>query len=116
MYTYQQQQKLHTFHEHSLGLVRIFEADKQSLCKGVDHGEDHPYLNQLDVGGGWESLADSKKTETFTFFKMLSKSTHNVARTSMTVRLTWTTMSRYSSVKRFTIWLKKISIAVGRFT
>ena len=73
MYIYQQQQKFHTFHEHSLGLMRIFEADKQSLGKGVDHGEDHPYLDQLDVGGGWESLADSEKTETFTFLKMLPK-------------------------------------------
>ena len=73
MYIYQQQQKFHTFHEHSLGLVRIFEADKQSLGKGVDHGEYHPDLDQLDVGGGWQSLADSEKTETFTFFKMLPK-------------------------------------------
>ena len=48
--------------------------------------------------------------------KYKTVSTYKVARTSMTVRLTWTTMSRYSSVKRFTIWLKKISIAVGRFT
>ena len=44
------------------------------------------------------------------------KMAHNVARTSMTVRLTWMTMSRNSSVNLFTIWLKKINIAVGRFT
>ena len=44
------------------------------------------------------------------------KNTHNVAKTSMTVRLTSMTMSRYCSVNRFTIWLKKMSIAVGRFT
>ena len=62
-----QQKNFHTLHEHSLGLVRIFEADKQSLGKGVDHGEDHPYLNQLDVGSAWEWLANSKETEIFIF-------------------------------------------------
>ena len=44
------------------------------------------------------------------------KLTHNVVTTSMTVRLTWTTMSRYFSVNLFTIWLKDTNIAVGRVT
>ena len=47
--------------------MHIFEADDQSLSEGINHGEDHPNLNQLDVGGGWEGLADPKETETFTF-------------------------------------------------
>ena len=60
---------LYTFHQNSFGLVHIFEADKQSLSKGINHGEDHPDLNQLDVRGGWQRLADSKKAETFSHFK-----------------------------------------------
>ena len=48
-----QEIKIYTFHQNSFGLVHIFEADKQSLSKGINHGEDHPNLNQLDVGGGW---------------------------------------------------------------
>ena len=106
--------------QNSSGLHHIFEANHQNLGKGIDHGEEHPHLDQLDVGGAWEGLADSQETETFKFSKFFSsdftKMAHNVARTSMTVRLTWMTMSRNSSVNLFTIWLKKINIAVGRFT
>ena len=56
-----------TFHQKSFRLVHIFEADDQSLSEGINHCEDHPNLNQLDVGGGWEGLADPKETETITF-------------------------------------------------
>ena len=58
---------LQTFHQNSARLVHIFEADHQCLSKWINHGEEHPNLNQLDVGGGRKGLADSKKTETFTF-------------------------------------------------
>ena len=48
--------------------MHIFEADYQSLSEWINHGKDHPNLNQLDVRGGWEGLADPKETEkTFTF-------------------------------------------------
>ena len=47
--------------------MHIFEADDQNLSEWINHGEDHPDLNELDVGGGREGLADSKETETFTF-------------------------------------------------
>ena len=43
-------------------------------------------------------------------------STHKVERTSMTVRLTWTTMVTYWSVKVLIIWLRNISMQVGRVT
>ena len=43
-------------------------------------------------------------------------STHKVARTSITVRLTWTTMVRNWSVNMLISWLRNISIPVGRVT
>ena len=51
--TSSQEINIYTFHQNSFGLAHIFEADQQSLSKGINHGEDHPNLNQLDVGGGW---------------------------------------------------------------
>ena len=41
---------------------------------------------------------------------------HNVARTSMTVRLTWMTIVRNWSVNMLIIWLRNIKIPVGRVT
>ena len=49
----EQKINIYTFHQNSFGLVHIFEADQQSLSKGINHGEEHPNLNQLDIGGGW---------------------------------------------------------------
>ena len=43
-------------------------------------------------------------------------STYKVERTSITVRLTWTTMVTYWSVKLLIIWLRNISMQVGRVT
>ena len=43
-------------------------------------------------------------------------STYKVARTSITVRLTWTTMVRNWSVNMLISWLRNISIPVGRVT
>ena len=43
-------------------------------------------------------------------------STYNVARTSMTVRLTWITMVRYWLVNMLIIWLRNSNIPVGRVT
>ena len=48
-------------------------------------------------------------------FSQLS-STYKVARTSITVRLTWTTMVRNWSVNMLISWLRNISIPVGRVT
>ena len=39
-----------TFFLNGSGLPHIFEADNENLRKGKDHGKDHPYLDQLDVG------------------------------------------------------------------
>ena len=43
-------------------------------------------------------------------------STYKVARTSMTVRLTWMTIVRNWSVNMLIIWLRNIKIPVGRVT
>ena len=43
-------------------------------------------------------------------------STYNVARKSMTVRLTWITMVRNCLVNMLIIWLRNINIPVGRVT
>ena len=43
-------------------------------------------------------------------------STYKVARTSITVRLTWITMVRNWSVNMLISWLRNISIPVGRVT
>ena len=43
-------------------------------------------------------------------------STYKVARTSITVRLTWTTMVRNWSVNMLISWLRNISIPVGKVT
>ena len=52
-----------TSHHQGLGLECILEADHQGLSEGIDHGEDHPDLDQLDVGGARKGLADPKKAE-----------------------------------------------------
>ena len=57
--------------QNSSGLHHIFEANHQNLGKGIDHGEEHPHLDQLDVRSAWEGLADSQETETFKFSKFL---------------------------------------------
>ena len=46
----------------------------------------------------------------------LLNSTYKVARTSITVRLTWTTMVRNWSVNMLISWLRNISIPVGKVT
>ena len=52
-----------TSHNQGLGLEGILEADHQGLSEGIDHGEDHPDLDQLDVGSARKGLADPEKTE-----------------------------------------------------
>ena len=56
-----------TLFQSSSRLQHILETDDQNLSKGKDHGEDHPNLDQLDVGRAWQWLADSKETEKFIF-------------------------------------------------
>ena len=111
-----------------LGLQHILKIKDDNFSEGIYHCEQHPDLDQLDVRGAWQGLADAKEAAIFfsRFIKKTScdmksqnraqKSTHKVARTSITVSLTWITMSRYFPLKRFTIPHKKISMAVGRFT
>ena len=48
--------------------------------------------------------------------KYKTVSTYKVARTSMTVRLTWMTIVRNWSVNMLIIWLRNIKIPVGRVT
>ena len=43
-------------------------------------------------------------------------STYKVAKTSITVRLTWTTIVRNWSVNMLISWLRNISIPVGKVT
>ena len=50
------------------------------------------------------------------FLGLIKVSTYKVERTSITVRLTWTTMVTYWSVKLLIIWLRNISMQVGRVT
>ena len=56
-----------TLFQSSPGPEHILKTYNQNLSKGIDHGGDHPYLNQLDVGSAWEWLANSKETEIFIF-------------------------------------------------
>ena len=48
--------------------------------------------------------------------KYKTVATYKVARTSMTVRLTWMTIVRNWSVNMLIIWLRNIKIPVGRVT
>ena len=52
-----------TFHHYSPFLDGIFEADKHGLSKWVDHCEDHPDVDQLDVRRAWKGLTDPKETK-----------------------------------------------------
>ena len=48
---------------HSSLLEEVFRPDERDLGKGIEHGEDHPDVDHLDVGGCWEGLRDPNKTE-----------------------------------------------------
>ena len=43
-----------TLFQSSSRLQHILDTDDQNLSKGKDHGEDHPNLDQLDVGRAWQ--------------------------------------------------------------
>ena len=62
-------------------------------------------------------MTDAHETGKMSDFMFhVGKYTHNVAITSKAVKLTWMTMSKYSSMNLFIIWLTKINVVVGRFT
>ena len=65
------------------------------LYKGDDHGEDHPDVQHLHVGGDWQGLGESKKaaTKLTNELRIGKRKTHKVARTRKMVRLTSTTIS-----------------------
>ena len=52
-----------TSHHQGFCLEGILEANEQGLSERIDHGEDHPDLDQLDVGSARKGLADPEKTE-----------------------------------------------------
>ena len=96
------QKRAFTLSGTSCCLKLIFQTNKKCFRERIRHCEDHPDLDHLDVWSAWQGLADPKETEKITFSKKLRKlkfkkvqvQTYNVATTSMTVRFTWTTMSR----------------------
>ena len=47
---------------HGSLLEEVFCPDECDLGEGIEHGEDHPDVNHLDVGRRWQSLRDSDET------------------------------------------------------
>ena len=41
----------------------VFVGVQNHLQERNDHGEHHPHINHLEVGGGGQTLGDAKKTE-----------------------------------------------------
>ena len=70
----------------------FFASIQSNLTEEEHHGEDHPDVDHLDVGGGGQRLRDSNKSEKicYNFDKYI---TYSVARTRRQVKLTWTTIS-----------------------
>ena len=113
-----------TFREHSVPLEKIFQPGQQDFKEGTEHGEDHPSIDHLDISRAWKRLVDAHVAEGITHIHVyirnaidnIIKITYNVAITSIAVRLTWTTISKYSSMKLLIIWLTNVNIAVGSVT
>ena len=114
-----------TFREHSVPLEKIFQPGQQDFKEGAEHGEDHPSIDHLDISRTWKRLVDTHVAERTIYYMCvyicnaidnIIKITYNVAITSIAVRLTWTTISKYSSMKLLIIWLTYVNIAVGSVT
>ena len=127
-------------------LEEVFCTYEGNLSEGIHHGEDHPDVDHLDVRCCWKALADADEaggknstcvslqagqchSECLLILRINTQlnvivsvlltqlsSTYKVARTSITVRLTWTTMVRNWSVNMLISWLRNISIPVGKVT
>ena len=113
-----------TFREHSVPLEKIFQPGQQDFKEGAEHGEYHPSIDYLDISRAGKRLVDAHVAERTIHICMyicnavenIIKITYNVAITSIAVRLTWTTISKYSSMKLLIIWLTNVNIAVGSVT
>ena len=98
-------------------MEKIFQPGQQDFKEGTEHGEDHPSIYHLDISRAWKRLVDAHVAErTIYSIDNIIKITYNVAITSIAVRLTWTTISKYSSMKLLIIWLTNVNIAVGSVT
>ena len=98
-------------------MEKIFQPGQQDFKEGTEHGEDHPSIDHLDISRAWKRLVDAHVAErTIYSIDNIIKITYNVAITSIAVRLTWTTISKYSSMKLLIIWLTNVNIAVGSVT
>lgn len=77
---------------------------KGDLKEEEHHGDDHPDVNHLYIGGGWQSLGDAYEAEKkFSKKGTLTFNPYNVASTRSAVKLTCITMSTYSSAKTLLI-------------
>ena len=73
----------------SVTVYYIFDCVESDHRKGVTHGEEHPDVYHLDVGGCREGLGDSDEARSIKVkFNRTYKYTYNVAKTKRTVRLT----------------------------
>ena len=76
---------------------------KGDLKEEEHHGDDHPDVNHLYIGGGWQSLGDAYEAEKMFLKKTFNFISYNVASTRSAVKLTCITMSTYSSAKTLLI-------------
>ena len=84
-----------------LQLEGLFVGVQSHFKEREGHGEDHPYVDHLDIRGGGQGAWYANEAEIIVNSKLLYLGlkicwdTYNVAKTSRTVRLTMMTMSMY---------------------